>query len=331
MISSMFLLYAVLCWIVFRWLRLVRATTWTVLTAVVIGTFGIGFLVLMMNFYQPYTREARFIFYSTAINAEVNGLVIEVPIQANQPLKKGDVLVRIDPTPFEMRVRGTQAGLALAKRALDFAEEEAKRNQELFEKKVIDPERMDRIRDARDEAADRVKQTEAQLGEIQYQLDHCVIRAPTDGHVAQLLVRPGFKTVPLPFAPLMTFVHAEKEVFIGVFEQNVLRSIDPGDEVEVTFRSAPGYVFHGKVERAAAVIAEGQILASAELQSFTRPQRPGRVPVIITLDSADLAALKLPGGAAGEATIYTGEFKLTELIRRVLLRIQSWKNYLVLP
>ena len=123
---------------------------------------------------------------------------------------------------------------------------------------------------------------------------------------------------------------AEKEVFVGVFPQNVLRSIAHGAEAEIAFRSAPGYVFRGTVDRAAAVIAEGQILAGGELQSFTKPQPPGRVPIAINIDPQALAALNLPGGAAGAVTIYTGQAKPTELLRRVLLRMQSWENYLLL-
>ena len=105
----------------------------------------------------------------------------------------------------------------------------------------------------------------------------------------------------------------------------------PGDPVEVIFPAVPGRIFTGKVNRVLPVIAEGQLLASGQLGSVTLPQLPGRVPVVIDLEPAELAPYKLPGGAAGEVVVYSGDFHLTALMRRMLLRMRSWENYLFAP
>jgi multidrug resistance efflux pump len=323
------IIYAGLCWAVFKWLRLVRVNTWTVLTAVIIGTLGIGFLIVMMNFHQPKTREARFMFYSTAIISEVNGRVLEVPVKARQRMKKGEVLVRLDPEPFKLKVEEAKAGLAIARRSLRFTGTELARYAKLVESHAVPVEQVDTIRDSHDEAEEQVKKLEVQLAEAAYNLEHSVITAPTDGYVAQLMVRPGFMTVPLPFAPLMVFVHEEAELLVGVFSQNVAASIKSGDEVEIAFLGRPGHVFKGKVVQAAAAIAEGQLLASGELQSASRVRPAGRVPVQIQLDEATLGTLHLPEGASGVAAVYTGKFKLTGILRRLLLRMESWRHYVV--
>jgi multidrug resistance efflux pump len=81
-----------------------------------------------MNYNHPFTRQARLYFYTTPIVPVVRGEVIEVPVQANVPLKKGDVLFRIDPRHYQYVVEQKRAALAEAeqnvhqlKAALDVA------------------------------------------------------------------------------------------------------------------------------------------------------------------------------------------------------------------
>ena len=51
---------------------------------------------------------------SVAIVPDVAGEVIDVPVAANTPLKAGDVLFRIDPTPYEAQVKAIEAQLKLS-------------------------------------------------------------------------------------------------------------------------------------------------------------------------------------------------------------------------
>ena len=54
-----------------------------------------------------------------------------------------------------------------------------------------------------------------------------------------------------------------------------------------------------------------------------------RFAVILTFDDERIDANTLPGGAVGQAAIYTDSVKATHVIRRVMLRMQSWMNYLL--
>ena len=67
-----------------------------------------------MNYNHPFTANARIYFAVTPILPTVKGRVVEVPVQANAPLKEGDVLFRIDPKPFEYVVAEKKAALAEA-------------------------------------------------------------------------------------------------------------------------------------------------------------------------------------------------------------------------
>lgn len=331
MIESMIILYAAICWLVFMKFGLVRPTTWSVLTAVLIGTGGIGWLLMIMNLHQPTARQARFYYYTTPLVAQVQGRIIEVPVKVNQPVKKGAVLARIDPVPFQARLDEAEASAQAARRQLEFARLELERNRELLTKQAISQQQFDTFKDRQDEAADSVAKADAAVVHARYQLDCTVITAPTDGHIAQLYVHPGFVTAAFPFFPMMVFVHAEDPVFIASFRQNALAGIDAGDEVEVAFRAAPGRIVRGRVAMVGATLAQGQLVAGGELRDFGAPGPDGRVPVAISFAAGSLDGLALPGGSVGEAAIYTGEFPLTAFLRRVLLRINAWRDYLFFP
>ena len=133
--------------------------------------------------------------------------------------------------------------------------------------------------------------------------------------------------VPFPLAPVMVFVHSDKPIFAATFKQNALQGIDAGDEAEIAFPAIPGRVFKGRVSYVLPILGEGQLQASGKLLQFTMPQRPGRVPVVIEIED-DLSAYHLPIGSAATVAIYTGEFHVTNIVRRIILRMKSWENYL---
>ena len=68
-------------------------------------------MMLLLNIYAPTTTDVRVVKYVVPIVSQVKGRVIEVPVENNRPVKKGDVLFRIDPTPYESEVRSLEAQL----------------------------------------------------------------------------------------------------------------------------------------------------------------------------------------------------------------------------
>ena len=61
----------------------------------------LGLLFMVMNYNHPYSETVRQYYATTALMPEVRGRVVDVPAKPNQPVKKGDVLFRINPEPFE--------------------------------------------------------------------------------------------------------------------------------------------------------------------------------------------------------------------------------------
>jgi len=100
------LTYAAICVAIFKIFR-IPVNKWTLPTAVLGGIFLIGFILLVMNYNHPFSANARIYFATTPIMPNVKGRVIEVPVKANDALKQGDVLFRIDPNPLPIRGRQT--------------------------------------------------------------------------------------------------------------------------------------------------------------------------------------------------------------------------------
>ena len=72
-------------------------------------------LILLLNVYAPSSPDVRVFKYTVPIVSQVRGRVIEVPVsEGNRPVKKGEVLFRIDPTPYQLTVNQLQAQLANA-------------------------------------------------------------------------------------------------------------------------------------------------------------------------------------------------------------------------
>ena len=74
---------------------------------------AIAILLLLLNIFAPTTSDVRVVKYVVPIVSQVKGRVIEVPVENNRPVKKGDVLFRIDPTPYQNEVHSLEAKLAV--------------------------------------------------------------------------------------------------------------------------------------------------------------------------------------------------------------------------
>jgi multidrug resistance efflux pump len=174
-----------------------------------------------------------------------------------------------------------------------------------------------------------VARIQAELGEAQYNLDQTVVRAPGPGYVTQMVLRPGMYVVPAPLRPVMVFVHADDQALAAGFQQNALQRVRAGDEAEVAFDAIPGRVFKAKVRNVLDAIALGQLQASGALQDMGATLPGGRAVAIIDVEE-ETSGYNIPGGAAAQVAVYTTYAHHFALIRRILLRMRSWENYVFL-
>jgi multidrug resistance efflux pump len=176
-----------------------------------------------------------------------------------------------------------------------------------------------------------VARLRAELADAQYDLDQTVTRAPGDGFVTQLALRPGLYVVPAPLRPLMVFVNTTKrdQSLSAAFQQNSLQRVKAGDEAEVAYDAVPGRVFKGKVRLVIDAIAAGQLQASGELIDVGTRTDGGRALAVIDVED-DTSGYQIPPGAAAQVAIYTEHWRHISLLRKILLRMRSWQNYIFL-
>ena len=174
-----------------------------------------------------------------------------------------------------------------------------------------------------------VARLRAELEQARYDVERTVVRAPTAGYVSQLILRPGMMAVTLPLRPVMVFVHDEHAPMVAAFRQNSALRLRAGFEAEVVYPSIPGRVFHGTVTRVLPNLAEGQLQASGNLINTQAFQSIGRVPVLIEITD-DMSEFNLPTGSRAQVAVYSDHFEHVALMRRILLRMSSWENYLYL-
>jgi RND family efflux transporter MFP subunit len=248
---------------------------------------------------------------SVAIVPDVAGEVTDVPVTANTPLKSGDVLFKIDPTPYDAQVRAINAQLKLSDLRLS-------QMTQLYER---DSGRRFDVEQRQSE----VDQLRAQLEGAQWNLDKTIVRAPAEGYVTNLALRKGARVANLPLSPVMAFIDTSSTIIGVEIAQINARYIEPGQEVEITFKFAPGQVYSGKVESILQAIAPGQTQTSG---TAVMPKEVQSAPFVVRvkLDDEEFTR-RLPAGSTGTAAIFTDHVKISHIIRRVLLRQIAILNY----
>jgi multidrug resistance efflux pump len=174
-----------------------------------------------------------------------------------------------------------------------------------------------------------VARLQAELSDAQYDLDQTVVRAPGAGYVTQMALRPGMYVVPAPLRPVMVFVHKDDQELAAGFQQNALQRVRAGDEAEIAFDALPGQILKGKVKYVLDAIATGQLQATGVLQDLGADVPGGRAIAVIGI-SDDTSSYHLPGGSAAQVALYTEYAHHFAIIRRILLRMRSWQNYVFL-
>jgi multidrug resistance efflux pump len=172
-----------------------------------------------------------------------------------------------------------------------------------------------------------VARIQAELDSARFDLEQTVVRAPTDGVVVQLFLRPGMYAVPMPMRPVMVFMHKEQAMFAGAFLQNSSQRIIEGAEAEVILPAVPGRFFKAKVATTGAYIPQGQLLPSGTLVDPEQIKGDGRVIVSIQFEE-DLSKYQIVPGSTGNVAIYTDHMKHLSILRKVLLRMKSWMNFI---
>ena len=309
MIVAIFNVYLVILFALVK-LRIVQFNLfWKVSPGIVLVLLLFG-LFIPMGWGAP-SGPAVVVRNSVSIVPDVAGEVVEVAVEANRPVKGGDVLFRIDPVPFQSQVDALTAQLRL---------------EELRLSQMTQLERTPagRAFDVQQHQAG-VEQLKAQIEGARWNLEKTVVRAPADGFVTNLALRKGARVSSLPLSPVMAFIDTS-DTLIGVEVAQIdSRYIRPGQPVELTFKFLPGEIHGGRVVAVLQATSAGQTEVSGRAITAT-PLQSAPFVVRVKLDDEALAR-RLPAGSVGDGAIFTERVKVSHVIRKVLLRQIAILNY----
>ena len=396
-------IYATIVWFLFIKMKWLPWNTGTQVTVVIIPIVGLTATILALNVVAPSSSDVRVVKYVINIVPQVKGRVLEVPVEPNRLVNKGDILFRIDPTPYELTARSLEAQLANSvassrelteqiagavgkvtesrgsilqadakirevQSKLDLARMRVSQNRELVKTGAGDKFALERaeadlheleaqLDNARSMLA-QARATEvqalanqrqlqqrsagkfedeyapvaairAQLDNAKWELSQTTVTAPTSGYAINVQLRPGSFTTAFPITPAMTFVEETYQV-IALYHQNELQLVKAGDEAEFTLNTYPGRVIKAKVDSIIWAQGQGQVANSTQLpMTGYGPMPAGRFPVKLIVDEKD-KDLFLPAGAVGDGAIYTDHLAAIQIIRKVILRVGTKLDYLIL-
>jgi multidrug resistance efflux pump len=311
-IAFLILCYCGILWLVFFKLKLLPWNTVSQAVSAVIGIVAIMELLILINIYQPYSTNATLVKKAIPIVARVPGRVLDVPVKPNTPLKKGDVLFKIDPRPYQYQVDQLKARLSLAQTRLGQSKDLLKDQAgSLYDVEQFKTE---------------VDQLKAQLAKAELDLAETTLYAPADGYVTQLFLKPGAVTLANALSSVMNFVYGEEDIVTVPFRQNSLRHARQGDTVEIAFDTYPGRIFTGSLVDIAAATGEAVLTPSGNLKGATQVPPNGPLWARVHVED-DVAGYLLPAGTNGAVAIYTDKGKALSIIRKVIIRFYTWLNF----
>lgn len=306
---------------------LAKGLTLTVLAlAVVLGWFAWDYYTR-----APWTRDARVRADVVTLSAEVAGRIIELPVQDNQFVRQGDLLLQIDPARYELAVLHAVRAVEVARAALGQSQaaivaneaqlkqrrSEEQRRRKLQSLSAISAEEWEKAgTDVAVAQADLLREqsnlglaqanvqlAEATLQQARLDLERTRVSAPVSGFVTNLLTRQG--DYAQPGMPLLALVDSSSFHVSGYFEETKLPKIKVGSRARIALMS--GEVLDGTVESIAYAITDrenqpGNRLLANVNPSYTWVKLAQRIPVRLRLErSADAPPLR--AGTTATVTI----------------------------
>ena len=232
----------------------------------------------------PWTRDGRVRADIINVAADVNGYVVGVPVKDNQLVKKGDVLLEVDPEHYQIVVKQAQSLVASRKATWEMRKVNAHRRADM-DNLVISRENRDDASNIADSALADYQHALAQLDAAQLDLKRTKVLATVDGYVTNLNVHRG------DYArvgdPKMAVIDQDSFWVSGFFEETKLPHIRVGDKADLQMMS--GEVLKGHVESISRGIYDRDNPESRELVADVNPtfnwvRLAQRVPVRIHID-----------------------------------------------
>jgi len=257
---------------------------------------------------SPWTRDGRVRADVVNIAPDVAGQVVDLPVRDNQLVHKGDLLMQIDPSRYQLALQQAEAALAARKADLDMRRAQARRRADLDSLVVS--------RENREDAGSQVAGAEAQYqvaiaqrDSARLNLDRTKVIAPVDGYITNLSVRRG--DYASAGVAKIAIIDSHSFWVYGYFEETKLPYVAVGDKAKIQLIN--GATLRGHVDSISRGIYDRDNPQSRELLADVNPtfnwvRLAQRIPVRIQIDEVPKDVL-LAAGLTCTVTLEPGNRK----------------------
>lgn len=241
------------------------------------------------------------------VGSQVSGNIQKLFADWNSHVTAGQVVAQIDPSNYKATVMQAEGDLANARAALELAQIQLRRSQNLRAKDSTPQASLDQAMATVHQTEATVKTKEGSLALAKANLDHCTIISPVDGIVISRNVDVGQTVAASLNAPIIFVIAndlAKMQIDSNVSEADV-GNVRPGEDVDFTVDAYPNTTFHGKVRlvRNAATTVQNVVTYDA----------------VIDVDNSDL---KLKPGMTANVSILVTQHDDVLKIRNAALRVR---------
>ncbi|AIS96753.1 efflux transporter, RND family, MFP subunit [Burkholderia thailandensis MSMB59] len=252
--------------------------------AILIVAILIGRTLWVHYMDEPWTRDGRVRAEIVNVAPDVSGAVVDLPVRDNQFVKKGDLIMQIDPSHYQIAVEQAQAAVAARRAELQMRRADAARRADL-DALVVSKESRENSMQTASSADAQYQQSLAALDAAKLNLERTRVVAPVDGYVTNLQVFKGdYATAG---QAKLAIVDSHSFWVYGYFEETKLPRVKIGAKAEMRLMS--GGVLKGHVESISRGIYDRDNPQSRDLVADVNPtfnwvRLAQRVPVRIHID-----------------------------------------------
>lgn len=233
---------------------------------------------------EPWTRDGRVRAEVVNIAPDVSGAVVELPAKDNQFVHKGDLLMQIDPSHYQIAVEEAQAAVSARKAELTMRQDDAKRRADM-DSQVVSAENRENASHTANAAQAQYQQALAALDAAKLNLERTRVVSPVDGYLTNLQVFKGDYAI--AGQAKLAVVDSHSFWVYGYFEETKLPHVKLGNKAEIKLMS--GGTLEGHVESISRGIYDRDNPQSRELLADVNPtfnwvRLAQRVPVRIHID-----------------------------------------------
>ncbi|HXT18050.1 MAG TPA: efflux RND transporter periplasmic adaptor subunit [Gemmatimonadaceae bacterium] len=229
----------------------------------------------------------------TDVKSKAGGMITKMPVETGTHVNPGDLIVQIDTRDVQNRFDQAQAQLVAAQAKLDVAEQDKKRNEEMFKARVITPQEYEQVAVNYENAKSGVVSAKANLDIAKQALEEATVRAPGEGVIITKNVAVGtvIASATGSVSGGTTIVQMADLSIVRIrayFNESDIGNIHPGQPANVTVDAYPDRRFTGSVEKIEpqAIVQQNvtmfPVLVNLQNQEgLLRPGMNGTVAVLI--------------------------------------------------